>query len=1059
MLPAIVQTALRFRGLVLALAAVFTIAGIVTVRNAPVDVFPEFSPPYLEIQTESLGLSAPEVEQLLTVPMEADLLNGVEGVDVLRSKSTAGLSDIVMVFKPGFDIYKGRQLVQERLTQLNGAAFAHVSKAPVVLPPLSSASRVMAIGLSGKSLTPIQRSVIAWWTIRPKILGIQGVSDASIWGLRDQQLQVQINPDKLHAAHLTLSQIVATAGNAQVSSPVTYLEAAVPGTGGFIETPEQRLPIRNVFDNIASPKTLGNVPIEGTQGAMRLHDVANVVTEHQPLIGDSIINGRDTGQLMIVEKFPGADTRRITKEIDQKLADLQSGLGGMKVDTHVYRPADVIERGIRDVLWPLGIGLLLAGIALYVVTRSFRRVLVSGVSVCVSLVVGAAVLAKLGWTFNTLSLTGLALAVVVIVDDAVAGVDALVHRGNGGDKFEIIRDAVAAARRPLAYATFMGAAAAIPLLVMEGRPGAFYRPLAIAFLIAIATGTLVSLVVTPTIAGVLPAKESIAPTGASRVSRWQEAALTWARNRTGLVVALGIILALASVAALPLLPNASIPEVKDRNVLVRFDAPPGTSNTKTTAIASGLATKIRHIDGVESVVGAVGRAITGDRVVDVNSGELIVAMKSKADWDDTYNAIDEAASSIKGANAVVDTNSDQHVRDVGGVTRGVNMARNGGLGIMTGVDQVITVRVFGQNPDELARQAKRVEAVVSNVDGVDSPSIESVQQQPTIDIAVDLKKSAQYGLKPGDVRRSEAIMLQGILVGSVFKDQKIFEVVVKGTPDIAKNIDSLRNLLLDTPDGSTVRLGDVAKVSVSKAPVVIERDAVSRKLDITVDVKGRSVNEVSNEIADRIDDLSMPLEYHAEVLKRTIDEEINFGQIMTAAIAAAAFALLLFQALLRNWGLSVGALIGVAAATFGGILATILLGDGLTVGSAAGLFAIAVLAARHAAVILRHLEEVDPEGDDSAAMVTVGLAPKRDYVLTSILTASAVLLPTALAGSRVGLELTSPMAWTVLGGFATLIIVDLVGLPVLYAFWRREGGTPPEELDAIDPMPSIEAGA
>jgi Cu/Ag efflux pump CusA len=304
MIRGFVSGSLRFRGLLLGLAVVLTIAGIITVRKAPVDVYPEFTPPYVEIQTESLGLSAAEVEQLITTPIEADLLNGIEGVEVLRSKSTAGLSSIVLVFEQGYNVYKGRQLVQERLTQLNGGAFANVSRPPVVLPPLSSSSRVMMIGLSAKKLTPIQRSVLARWTIKPKLLGIQGVSDVNIWGMRDQQIQVQVDPDKLRENKISLSQVVATAGNAQVASPVSYLEASVPGTGGFIETPAQRLPIRNVFDNIASPRTLGQVPIEDTNGKLRLSDVANVVEDHQPLIGDAVVkNGGDL--LLVVEKFPG----------------------------------------------------------------------------------------------------------------------------------------------------------------------------------------------------------------------------------------------------------------------------------------------------------------------------------------------------------------------------------------------------------------------------------------------------------------------------------------------------------------------------------------------------------------------------------------------------------------------------------------------------------------------------------------------------------------------------------------------------------------------------------
>src|SRR5918997_1068703 len=280
MIRAIAGSALRFRGLVVGIAAAIMIIGVLTLRDAPVDVYPEFTPPYVEIQTESLGLSAAEVEQLLTVPLEADLLNGVEGVDVIRSSSLPGLSSIVMVFDPDYDVYKGRQLVQERLTQLGGAAFPNVSKPPTMLQPLSSSSRVMMVGLSSKSLTPIQKSVLARWTLRPSLMGVPGVANVAVWGMRDQQIQVQVSPEKLRQKGVTLSQVIRTAGNAQIASPVSYLEASVPGTGGFIETPNQRLPVRNVFENIYTPEALGRLPVEETEGRVRLSEVANVTEDH-----------------------------------------------------------------------------------------------------------------------------------------------------------------------------------------------------------------------------------------------------------------------------------------------------------------------------------------------------------------------------------------------------------------------------------------------------------------------------------------------------------------------------------------------------------------------------------------------------------------------------------------------------------------------------------------------------------------------------------------------------------------------------------------------------------
>ncbi|MGH8937732.1 MAG: efflux RND transporter permease subunit, partial [Actinomycetes bacterium] len=302
--------ALQFRLLVLAVAAGVLGIGLVQLRGAPVDVLPEYTPPYAEVQTEALGLSADEVEQLITVPLEADLLNGVEGIDVIRSQSVPGLSSIVMVFEDGTDIYQARQLIEERLTQAH--ALPNVSKPPELLQPLSSSNRVLMIGLDSDKLTPIEQSVIARWTMRPRLLGVPGVANVSTWGMREQQLQVQVDPAVLQEKGVTLGQVVSSAGNAQVVSPLTFLEASTPGTGGFVETPQQRLQVRHILEKIADPAELGKVPVEGTGGKLLLSDVANIVIDHQPLIGDAVVNdGR--GLLLIVEKFPDANSLEVTR--------------------------------------------------------------------------------------------------------------------------------------------------------------------------------------------------------------------------------------------------------------------------------------------------------------------------------------------------------------------------------------------------------------------------------------------------------------------------------------------------------------------------------------------------------------------------------------------------------------------------------------------------------------------------------------------------------------------------------------------------------------------------
>src|ERR671916_3179056 len=514
MIRAIVRNALRFRGLMVGIAAAVIVLGVVVLKDAPVDVYPEFTPPYVEIQTESLGLSAPEVEQLLTVPLEADLLNGVEGVDVIRSSSLPGLSSIVMVFDPDYDVYKGRQLVQERLTQLGGAAFPNVSKPPTMLQPLSSSSRVMMIGLSSKTLTPIQRSVIARWTLRPRLMGVPGVANVAVWGMRDQQIQVQVSPEKLRQKGVTLSQVIRTAGNAQIASPVSYLEASVPGTGGFIETPQQRLQVRNVFDKIADPKELGKVPVENSGGRLRLTDVANVVENHQPLIGDAVVNDED-GLLLVVEKFPGANAKAVTKGVEAALDKLEPGLAGLATDTSVFRPASFIDEATGNLRTAIIVGALLLAAALVAVLMRWRTVLIVLLTVPTSLIAAALVLELLGETFNAITFAGLALALAGVVDDAVTGAENVARRlaqrrAEGSDRSvsTIVLDATHEIRSPLGYATLIALLVIVPLAIMEGRPGAFLTPLAVAYVVAVLMAMVMAMTLTPALTSLLPPRHA-----------------------------------------------------------------------------------------------------------------------------------------------------------------------------------------------------------------------------------------------------------------------------------------------------------------------------------------------------------------------------------------------------------------------------------------------------------------------------------------------------------------------------------------------------------------------
>src|SRR2546421_8582729 len=531
----IVAASLKFRLLVLVAAVGLLVAGVTTLRSAPVDTYPEFTPPSVDIQTEALGLSAAEMEQLITVPLEADLLSGVAWLQTMHSESIPGLSSIHLVFEPGTNLLKARQMVQERLNQ--PAAIPSVSKPPTMLPPTSSTSRTMMIGLSSEKLSLTDIGVLARWTIRPRLLGVQGVANVAIWGGRDRQLQVHVDPQHLKDAGVTLNQVVSTAGNSLWVSSLSYLEASSPGTGGFFDAPNQRPAVRHVSP-LNTAAELANVPVEadGEQAApkgpggapLRLGDIASVVEDHQPLIGDAIVNGKP-GLMLVVEKLPTGNTLDVTKGIEEAVNALKPGLPGLDIDTNVFRPARFIHHAVHDLSRTMLLGFGLLVLALALLFYQWRTALIVVASVVTSVITAALVLHLRGETINTLVFAGLVVGLGVVIDEAIVGAEAVARRvaarGPGGvplieaagaakdsDRSALngeaslvtaVLDSLAQVRGGLLFATVIVLVPLLPVLFLDGLGSRFGRPLALSYAVAVAAALVVALSVAPSLAFVL----------------------------------------------------------------------------------------------------------------------------------------------------------------------------------------------------------------------------------------------------------------------------------------------------------------------------------------------------------------------------------------------------------------------------------------------------------------------------------------------------------------------------------------------------------------------------
>ena len=1030
----IVESSLKYRLVVVAVAVAIMAAGARQISEMPVDVLPEFTPTMVEIQTEALGLSAPEVEQLITVPMEQDLLNGVAWLDDIRSESLPGLSRIQLIFEPGTDIMRARQVVQERLTEAH--ALPQVSRPPQMIQPLSSLSRVMMARLSSDDVSPIDMSVIAHWTIKPRLLGVPGVANVAIWGERNRQLQVQVNPERLREADVSLLDVIETTGNALWVSPLTFLEASTPGTGGFIDTPNQRLGIQHLLP-IKTADDLAQVPLNtddfggegGSDEVLRLADVATVVEDHQPLIGDNISGGGEGDLLLVIEKFPDANTLEVTNGVEAALAALAPGLSGIQIDTSVYRPASSIDTAIDNLGAALLVGAFLLVLVIAAFSYDWRSTVVIGVAIPLSLVAAGLVLYLRGATFNTVILTGFVVALVALVGDAVTLVDAIKRRlyqqrqDTIATTADAIRQAVLETRGPLGYAVLIGLLALLPTYLVGfrwGLPSAFFGSLALSYALALLASMVVALTVTPALALLLlrnaPLERRESPLVYHLQHRYERILARivgrpgWALGIWGALVALGL-------AVLPLTGHAMLPSIQDRDLLIHWEGAPGTSLPEMNRVTGLVVQELRAIPGVRNVGAHVGRAITSDQSTDVNGGEIWVNLDPAADHQAAVTAIQEVVDGYPGLDREVLTYSDERLREV-----------------LSGSSDAVVVRLYGQDLDILRAKGEEVRTLIGGIEGVANPHVSALIEEPNVEIEVDLAKAQEAGVKPGDVRRAAATLLSGMEVGNLFEEQKVFEVVVWGAPETRHSVTSVRELLIDTPGGGHVRLGDVADVRVAPSVNTITHQGVFRYLDVGADVVGRDPSAVSSDIALALDGVQFPLEYHAEILGDFAAQRAEEQKLLGFAVAALIGIYLLLQAAFGSWRLAGVVFLALPAALAGGLIAALAVDRVISLGALAGLLGVFLLTARNALLLMNSYQQAERDEDEPlrSALVLRGAREWVAPVVTTALATGLALLPLVGPTPVLGNEVVRSVVVVILGGLVTATIVSLFVLPPLY---------------------------
>lgn len=1009
----LVDLSLRLRVVVAALAVLLLIVGVRTALETPLDVFPEFSPPLVEIQTEAPGLSTPEVESLVTVPIE-NALNGVSGLKTLRSKSVLGLSSVVAIFRDGADLMLARQLVQERLTTLAGQ-MPSVAHAPVMLSPLSSTSRVMKIGVTSRVLSQVELTTLIRWTVRPRLMAIPGVANVAIWGQRDRQLQVLVDPERLRTHGVTLGEVMRAAG-----------DAVVPTAGGFVETPNQRMAVTHQAA-VRTADDLARVPVAFRNGSsLTLGAIADVAEGFPPPIGDAVIND-GPGLLLIVEKQLGANTLSVTRAVETAIDAFRPGLKDVEIDTTIFRPATFIEMSLSNLNRALLLGCLLVIVVLALFLMEWRSAFISITAIPLSLLTAALVLHYRGGTINTMVLAGLAIALGEVVDDAIIDVENIVRRlkqnrteSQPRPAFEVVLDASIEVRSAVVYATLIVALVFIPVYFLDGLAGAFFRPLAASYVLAVAASLAVALVITPALCLMLLARAPLASRDTRVLARLKARYRSWLpalldRPRQSLV-ALALLFAVTA-AGTTMLGEEFMPKFKEYDFLMHWVEKPGTSLDAMRRITERASKELRAIPGVRNFGAHIGRAEVADEVVGPNFTELWISLDPSVPYGPTVEKVQQVVDGYPGLYRDLLTYLKERIKEV-----------------LTGGSAAIVVRVFGSDLGELRKTAAGLGASLAGVTGVSDLQVEPQVLVPEVQIRLNAEALQQFGLTPGDVRRAAATLVKGAKVGEIYDGQTIFDVAVWGVERVRADLAAIRDLRIDVPAGGQIPLGAVADVFIGPSPNVIQRENASRRIDVACNVKNRDLGSVAREINERVRTFPFARGYHAEVLGEYAARQDSRRQLFLLSLLSLAGVALVLHADFQSSRLTLLVLLSLPFALIGGVAGAFLSGGVLSLGSLVGFVTVLGIAARNGIMLVshyRHLHDVEhvPFGRD---LVMRGSEDRLAPILMTALATALALVPIVAGGNRPGHEIEHPMAVVILGGLVTSTVLNLFLMPSLY---------------------------
>jgi CzcA family heavy metal efflux pump len=1017
MLNGIIGWSLRNRLVVLTLAAFLIVLGIRTLRNSPLDVFPDFAPPQVIIQTEAATLSPSEVELLVSLPLE-NALNGMPSLETIRSSSIAGLSVVTCIFEEGTDIFRARQLVAEKLHLVRSRLPDGIAD-PQMMPISSPVGILVKISLTSDRTSPMDLRTLADWTIRPRLLSVAGVAQVTTFGGGVKQYQVVVDPAQLQARQMSLTEVMTAAARANENSGAGYMDSAGQTLG--IQAVGRVRSVEDLQKAVIAVKN--GVPVE-------IGDIASVRVAPEYKVGDASTFGKPS-VILIVNKQPTANTLTTTRAVDEALAELRSALPpDVVMDSDIFRQSEFIEKAISNINSAMLEGAVLVVIVLLLFLTTWRGGLISMTAIPLSLLVAVLVLRAAGATINSMTLGGLAIAIGEVVDDAIIDVENIFRRLRENrlkaqpDTFlAVIYAASSEVRGSVVYATVIVALVFMPIFSLSGMAGRIFAPLGYAYIAAILASLVVALTLTPALClYLLPqvADRSDESFLVRFLKRRFERILDPVLNHPKIVLAVSILLLAGALTAIPFLGGEFLPDFNEGNLIIHMTGLPGTSLEESMRVGAIVQSQMKQIPETIKAAQQAGRTELGEDTNGPYYSELVVKLKdSERPREVVLDDVRQKLAQVAGFSFGIKQFIAERIEEV-----------------LSGTTATIAVKVFGPDLDVLQQTAAQVQAIMSAVPGVADLAIEQQTGLPQVTIQFDRNALALHNLRSGDLADTLHAAFAGTQVSEVVEQQKMFGVLVRYDPAQAANLDTIRRTLIDTPSGAKIPLASLAKVDVVSAPNIINRENAQRRVVVSCNVASGSLTGVVDDIRRRVSKaVKLPVGYYIVYGGQFEAQEQATNQILTLGIAAVVG---IFMLLFLSFGSVRQALLvmsNLPLALIGGIVAVLVASDGdVSIASMVGFVTLFGIATRNGIMLVTHYNHLtDVEGMPfGRQLVLRGAMERLSPILMTALTAGLALLPLALGGGESGRELEQPMAVVILGGLVTSTLLNMVVLPALY---------------------------